>query len=533
MNGYQQLKKMGERLKSMTLSNFGELTEYVSTTNWDFASKNEDDDFHTDLLFLRTASQEMEEYIGDSHEDVFLNYNGYCGSFYFEKSNSKRICENIKNKLREDENFRKAFNKNIYEVADKLASVYGDIDRSDFKFMGKAQLKSIYERQMNAQIELYRKCWPAEVIQIPEIGLEEDLIDEIKKWGYGKKAAEQVFYELVRCDKDSVYVEEEKLVMDLAKNVLSNDEVKRWFDLPIKHLRTHCPHWLSKKIEEVRAFYGYLGYHGFGDREMTSTDEYLKRIKEYVNDESKFKSESSNWNDRDVNLSDSAKHMLKIMTNVDRDLVKLYGELAVSKAYRRLAQLKNFYYLDELVKEIAYKTHLTESHIRFMMPEEVMALLEERLNVEEIKDIENRRENMVYIYHNNEEYVFTKERANSLQDIVENQEPIVETKVLKGRAACMGVRRGKAVIIERATDADKFTPGDILVSLEADPDLISVMRMAGAIVTDQGGITCHAAVIAREFNIPCVMGTKHATKLIKSGDMLLVDANKGEVIIEE
>jgi pyruvate,water dikinase len=63
------------------------------------------------------------------------------------------------------------------------------------------------------------------------------------------------------------------------------------------------------------------------------------------------------------------------------------------------------------------------------------------------------------------------------------------------------------------------------------PDLVSAMKRAAAIVTDEGGVTCHAAIISRELKKPCIIGTKVATKVFKDGDLVEVDANKGIVRI--
>lgn len=71
--------------------------------------------------------------------------------------------------------------------------------------------------------------------------------------------------------------------------------------------------------------------------------------------------------------------------------------------------------------------------------------------------------------------------------------------------------------------------GDILVSIATDPDIVPAMKKAAAIVTEQGGVTSHAAIVSRELNIPCVIGTKIATRVLKDGDRVEVDANKGIV----
>ena len=76
---------------------------------------------------------------------------------------------------------------------------------------------------------------------------------------------------------------------------------------------------------------------------------------------------------------------------------------------------------------------------------------------------------------------------------------------------------------------DKVNEGDILVSVATTPSIIMAMKKAAAFVTDEGGLTCHAAIVAREMKKPCVIGTKIATKVFKDGDVVEVDAERGIV----
>jgi len=78
---------------------------------------------------------------------------------------------------------------------------------------------------------------------------------------------------------------------------------------------------------------------------------------------------------------------------------------------------------------------------------------------------------------------------------------------------------------------DKIEIGDVLIAVMTRPDYLPAMQKAIAFVTDEGGITCHAAIVAREMKKPCVIGTKIATKTFKDGDMVEVDAEKGVVKI--
>ena len=102
---------------------------------------------------------------------------------------------------------------------------------------------------------------------------------------------------------------------------------------------------------------------------------------------------------------------------------------------------------------------------------------------------------------------------------------------LKGQVACIGKVVGIVKIINSVSDINKITEGDILVSISTNPDLVSAMKKAAAFVTEQGGITSHAAIIAREMKKPCIIGTKIATKVFKDGDLVEVDAYNGIVKI--
>jgi pyruvate,water dikinase len=90
---------------------------------------------------------------------------------------------------------------------------------------------------------------------------------------------------------------------------------------------------------------------------------------------------------------------------------------------------------------------------------------------------------------------------------------------------------GHVKILFDSSDGAKMDEGDILIAPMTTPDFVMSMRKALAIVTDEGGVTCHAAIVSRELEIPCVVGTKIATKILKDGDMVEVDANKGIVKI--
>jgi phosphoenolpyruvate synthase/pyruvate phosphate dikinase len=102
---------------------------------------------------------------------------------------------------------------------------------------------------------------------------------------------------------------------------------------------------------------------------------------------------------------------------------------------------------------------------------------------------------------------------------------------MDGVIASPGKAIGRAKVVLNAREINKVHRGDILIATMTSPDYVVGMKKAAAIITDEGGITCHAAIVSRELGIPCIVGTKIATKYLKDGEVIEVNANHGSVRI--
>jgi len=107
----------------------------------------------------------------------------------------------------------------------------------------------------------------------------------------------------------------------------------------------------------------------------------------------------------------------------------------------------------------------------------------------------------------------------------------ITSKIIRGNVACSGVIRGRVKKISSPDELGKVKRGDVFVASETTPDYVFALKLAGAIIADNGGITSHAAIISRELNIPCIVGTKIATEVLEDGDLVEVDANNGIIKI--
>jgi pyruvate, water dikinase len=98
-----------------------------------------------------------------------------------------------------------------------------------------------------------------------------------------------------------------------------------------------------------------------------------------------------------------------------------------------------------------------------------------------------------------------------------------------GLGASPGSGSGVARVLRSVADGDRLGAGDVLVAAMTSPDWVPILRRASALVTDEGGMTCHAAIVSREMGIPCVVGTGDATKTLKDGEVVTVDGSRGRV----
>ena len=189
------------------------------------------------------------------------------------------------------------------------------------------------------------------------------------------------------------------------------------------------------------------------------------------------------------------------------------------------------YVLDKIAMEIGRRLNLSLKQIRYSCDWEIgPALLQKKFNADEL----NRRFNfsVVYTKSDGRPKIFSGEEGKKfLVGLKLEKEKVLKVKELNGGVAYPGKAKGHIKIVETAEDMKKMNKGDILVSETTYPALVPAMKLASAIITNVGGLICHAAIVARELKTPCIVGTKIATKVLKDGDLVEVDADNGIVKI--
>ncbi|MFA7208647.1 MAG: PEP-utilizing enzyme [Parcubacteria group bacterium] len=196
--------------------------------------------------------------------------------------------------------------------------------------------------------------------------------------------------------------------------------------------------------------------------------------------------------------------------------------------------------LDNLLKFFSRKYFSNDTDAKYLYPDELLDLASGRnINMDSLSA---RKNSFVLAHDNGTAFRIEESTAQKITlEFTRFEEAEFEkaSHGLAGTVAFRGKVQGKVVIspmldIKAAMEVErKMEKGDILVVQSTNPDLMALCRKAGAIVTDQGGMLSHAAIISRELKIPCIVGTVNGTKVFKTGDIVEVDAHIGLVKILE
>ena len=213
------------------------------------------------------------------------------------------------------------------------------------------------------------------------------------------------------------------------------------------------------------------------------------------------------------------------------ELTKIMHWLVYYKDHRDDKRREASFAAKKFMSFLANKFDLTLEEINYLTPPELMNLLKGKgvINKKEIKA--RIPVNYVLLSTPGKIEFFSGEK---IKEILYEQMPknnVIQEKIVKGTVGSKGYAKGKVVIVRHSVALSKVKDGDVLVAVTTHPEYVSAMKKAAAIVTDEGGITSHAAIVAREMKKPCIVGTKNVTQILQDGDLVEVDAEKGIIRI--
>ncbi len=233
------------------------------------------------------------------------------------------------------------------------------------------------------------------------------------------------------------------------------------------------------------------------------------------------------------------KAFVALQKKIKDPKIKIMAKVLNDYTFLRTDRVENFKLAQSRVrtlfkfieKELNGKTKNKWTHfdIANFTNQEILDFLEKG-KIPNKKEIKKRvSHNYIYYFDTEPHFIYDSKIIKEAQKIIDESEK--KNQEIKGLIAFNGNVKGKVVMVSSKNDLSKVKKGMVLVAKTTMPDYTYAMRLAAGFVTEEGGITSHAAIIARELKKPCIVGTRNCTKVLKNGDMVEIDANKGVVKI--
>lgn len=228
------------------------------------------------------------------------------------------------------------------------------------------------------------------------------------------------------------------------------------------------------------------------------------------------------------------KKLIRILalTPYQKHLFDIAADIVWLKGFRKDCYFHGFFVLDIVLGELARRSGLTLMQAKYLLKEELPLLFKGR-SKQLAKTASERWKYSIYYFDDGKQTVMTGSKAKAFfkRQTIEKIK-IEKTGELRGMCACPGVAQGTVRVINAPEDMPKMKTGDIMIAHATYPSLVPAMKKAAAIITEEGGITCHAAIVSRELQTPCIVGVRGLLQALKDGDKVIVDATKGVIKVK-
>lgn len=459
-----------------------------------------------------TVSQMLKKYLGESYKNqvyYFENGDGYWGTDLAAWNQiGRKLVERIaagKFNLSGLVSDHIYYGKKVFQLCQKM-------ERLDLKIAANRQIGIWLKQAIANYLKLNELGFVAVVSDVEHGFLSKQLIKILKSKNVAEDKLQTYLNKLATSDQETLVFQEQTELLRLMIKYRNEKKLKRTREFD-EHVQKFT--WLN---------FGYLG-------PAWQKRDFLVRIrkmkKEYKNS-SVALANHLRYLKNIKHDRQTAEQQLKL--NMREKLIFVHTRtFSYLKAYR--VDMRHYFcYVTNLVfLELSKRYNIPSLWFRYANEQEILNLLaDRRFNVRQVLE---RSKFYAEIREAHRLTVPAKKEFKNMMDTAVVIEKKQKTDKIFGQAAYLGKIQGRVKIILSPKDINKVKKGDVLVAVYTDPNLLPAMEKAVAFVTDQGGITSHAAIVAREMKKPCLIGTKIATKVLKDGDFVEVDATKGVVKI--
>jgi phosphohistidine swiveling domain-containing protein len=459
------------------------------------------------------------------------------GSFFLKEELKTFIQKTLTTILEKPEKIKK-IHRETYVINDQYFKYAQTLQNLDFSKLSNQELKKVFEKLTILQekshqhalcttwfIDSFNETFSKFLIQrVQEIIEKKNLTLNVAA----------VFSLLTTLPKNGLIIKEEIESLKILQKISKNKKTKNIF-LNLKDF-SKIPDDIDPKIHKIikKHFYkwSWIPFEYLGP--AYSIDHFLKHWHSLLKTRIKISQELKKLLAKPLKIKkERTKLYKKLNLNAEnKNLFEIAADIIFLKGYRKDRCFFGFYVNNFILKEIAKRFNLSMEEVNLLTYEEIFDLLKKKRRIS-LRTI-NQRKGTTVIWGNSKKMgILTGEKANAFiqSKNIETDKIVSSSKELKGICASSGKAMGRVKIINSVQEIEKMNQGDILVAHTTFPSLVPAMKKAAAIVTEDGGITCHAAIVSRELNLPCVTGVKNATKTLKDNDKIEVLADQGLVKI--
>ncbi len=451
------------------------------------------------IFYAIAIGKPFEKIFGTSLDSWLYVSRGEAVDFYAKEDQLQTFSIYMKRKLMEDESFSHLIVSNYEQLYQPHLRFLNQLDKMDLAKLSNDELILLLDQYRKSLCPYGSAIWLVVTIEkeMEEVAYEtfkNMKVNDIEKWTSTLFSLTQPNYIL----------EEELALLQISQLSAQKQEAA---------LHEH-----AKKFEYI-PLYDY-------DYEPYSLAYFKKRLDE-LNTDPNAKNHIA---EKEKNVKQNAKKLEQLLSTPiinekEKLRLRMLNALFNHKDQRSHYRSIDSYMGKKIYDELASRVKLSLSNLLFLTDEEITEKLN---NPNKQIDLEPRRKGYALIVEHGRVELLT---GKSMQDYLKKNLFEEMKNQITGLSVTPGFVKGVARVILHPSEISKIQQNDILVTPMTRPDYVSFMKKCAAIVTDEGGMLCHAAIVSRELNIPCVVGTKTATSIIKDGDMIEVDANKGVVKI--
>lgn len=461
-------------------------------------------------LFMRGYIEPLEKYLGTPNRDLLVTKESEKYALYNSVHSLNEISRALINKLEQHKNYGKKIYTDCLASCKQLVNISRKVSQGNLRSLKAGVLLNRLNRYFKAVLNF------TPFLALPP-NYEAYITDEIKEFlvkEVGMKRVEEFLQKLMSSKQHPYQVREQIDLANIALTIMGKGNID-----------------LDKALQQHKVKYQWLSCYNFDEDEFTQAN-FQNRLEVLldlpIEDlENKTKSVAATLKQNELEFQKAVREVGFSGEMLRK--VNLLREFVFLRTYRIEMNSQSNFYLKPLMAEVARRGNISIAQLVMMLPNEI----ETMILFQEIPDSVNfvNRKIAAIFWLDNGTYRYSfghqakKLIAMQLGEVMEEK----SVDVIKGTTASLGnTVRGRVRILDKS-DLSEFQKGEILVTVMTSPEFVPAMHKAGAIVTDEGGVLCHAAIVSREMGKPCIIGTRIGTKVLKTGDIVEVDTHKSSI----